>query len=324
LGLRDLRDDAGERLWYALSDLFSDNTATGPINSDTQGNRTVHDQSTAVTVTAAAVAVIFAPGTTLAGQTRDGTAALCPTTSTTIARNLCAANYLDATGGADNAQAGGAGPFINAQSSGTFNDRLFVITTAELMPPVEQRVARELRTILQNYKSNTACCTNFGLTSGCYPWADLSNGESDAHPPSPGSERNRGRIPINIAAPYNWGTNPCGTGALPNMPTWFVNNNWHAVVYYSVGRNFLGSPVTGDPCTTCVSSTLTVDGGSKEVVILMPGPLLGAPPRAPVSMGDATYWQYYLEDPANHDFSDDVYITPTSTAYARDRITTIP
>lgn len=324
LGLPDLRDDAGERLWYALSNLFSDNSGTGPINSDTQGNRTVNLDSTVVTLTSQAVAVIFAPGTTLDGQNRDGSAVLCPTTGTTIARNLCAANYLDATGGANNAAAGGAGPFITAQRSDTFNDRLLVITTAELIPPVEQRVARELRTMLQNYKNNTGCCTNFGGTGGCYPWADLSDGESDAHPPNAGSERNRGRIPFSIAAPYDWGMNPCGTGALPGMPNWFVNNNWHAVVYYSAGRNFLGSPVTGDPCATCVSSTLTVDGASKEVVILMPGPFLGTPPRSPVGLGDSTYWQYYFEDAANQDFADDVYVTSTSTAHTRDRIVTIP
>ncbi|HSC94842.1 MAG TPA: hypothetical protein VLC73_07725 [Burkholderiales bacterium] len=325
LGLPDLRDNSGERLWYALSNNFRDDMAAGPLNSDTKGNRTVHNQSTAVTITAEAVALIFAPGVTLAGQVRDAVAALCPTTATTMPRNQCAANYLDATGGANNAQAGGIGPFISAQASGTFNDRVFIITTSELMPPVEQRVAREMRTILQSYKARTSCCNNFGGTTGCYPWADLSNGESDAYPPNPGSERNRGRIPVDVAAPYNWGTNPCGTGALPTMPSWFLNNNWHAIVYYSVGRNFLGSPVTGDPCTTCSASTLTVNGASgKELVILMPGPNLGASPRAPVALDDLTYWQYYLEDPANRDFSDDAYVTPTSTAYTRDRIFVIP
>ena len=56
----------------------------------------------------------------------------------------------------------------------------------------------------------------------------------------------------------------------------------------------------------------------------MPGPNLSASPRAPVSLDDSTYWQYYLEDAANRDFSDDTYVTPTSTAYSRDRIFTIP
>jgi hypothetical protein len=95
------------------------------------------------------------------------------------------------------------------------------------------------------------------------------------------------------------------------------------VVYYSAGRNFLGP----GPCTTCVASTLTVTGDvvpTKELVILMPGPLFGAAPRAPVPLDDSTYWQYYFEDPANQDFANDVYIIPTSTEYTRDRIFAIP
>ena len=323
LGLPDLRDDAGERLWYALSDMFSDNAVAGPLNSDTQGNRTVYRDSTAVTLTSQAVAVIFAPGTTLAGQIRDGSAVMCSTTGTTIARTLCAANYLEATGGANNATI--AGPYIEARRSATYNDQLFVITTSELIPPVEQRVALELRTILQTYKANTACaCTNLAGNppgnTGCYPWADLANGYSDAAPYNPGAENNRGRIPL-TAAPRDWGDNPCGS-PVPTLPSWFVNNDWRLVVYYSAGRNFLGP----DACVTCVDSTLTVDGvAGTQVVILMPGPLLGTPPRSPVPTTDLTYWSYYFDDDwENRDNVNDLFVTPTSTAYTRDRIYTIP
>jgi hypothetical protein len=107
---------------------------------------------------------------------------------------------------------------------------------------------------------------------------------------------------------------------VPTLPGWFVNNDWRLVVYYSAEQNYLGPGV----CSTCTASTLTVGATSKEVVILMPGPLLGVPPRAPVPLNDSTYWQYYFEDPANQDFADDVYATPSSTAYTRDRIFTIP
>ena len=185
------------------------------------------------------------------------------------------------------------------------------------------RIGRELRTILQAYKANTNCvggCDNLGGTRGCYPWADLSNGFSDSDPYNAGEGRNRGRIPALGAGEFNWGSNPCGT-PVPTLPTWFVNNDWRLVVYYSAGRNFLGP----DACTTCSSSTLTVDGASgKEVVILMPGPLMGAAPRAPVPTNDLSYWQYYLEDVENQNNNNDVFVTPTSTAHTRDRIFTIP
>ncbi|HSS46974.1 MAG TPA: hypothetical protein VLL03_06130, partial [Burkholderiales bacterium] len=127
LVLPDLRDGSGERLWYALSPNFRDHPSAQPINSDTKGNITVYADSTAATLTNEAVAVIFAPGAALGTQNRDTTtSALCPTTGTTIALNLCAANYLETTGGVNNATTNG--PFIQAQSSGTFNDRLLVIT----------------------------------------------------------------------------------------------------------------------------------------------------------------------------------------------------
>ena len=323
LNIPEPKDSSAETLWYAIAGPFRNyNMNTASINSDTVGNLTLYVGSSATTLTSQAIAVIFSPGASLGAQNRDpSTNALCATTGTTIARNLCAANYLEATGGGNNAQTGG--PFIQAQSSGTFNDRPLVITNADLMPVVEPRVARELRTILQNYKANTACaCTNLGGTAGCYPWADLSNGTSDAPPYDIGQGNNRGRVPALGASPYNWGANPCGS-AVPTLPSWFVDNDWRLVVYYSAGRNFLGPGA----CTTCADPTLTVTGDAvpmKEVVILMPGPLLGAPPRAPVPLDDSTYWQYYFEDAANRDFANDFYIIPTSTAYTRDRIFAIP
>src|SRR5215470_15938884 len=65
LGLPDLRDSSGERLWYAMSDNFR-NIGT-PINSDTPGQLTV----TGIAPASNVIAIIFAPGATLAGQDRS-------------------------------------------------------------------------------------------------------------------------------------------------------------------------------------------------------------------------------------------------------------
>ena len=237
LGLPDLRDSDGERLWYALSNNYRDHGTAEPINSDTKGNRTVHSENTAVTLTTEAVAVIFAPGAPLGTQDRHpSTTALCPTTGTTIARQRCAANYLDTTGGANNATTAGA--YVSGQHSNSFNDRLLLITTAELMPVVEQRVAREMLKVLQSYKANSGC--------NCYPWPDLSTGFSDFG-------LNRGRIPgydlagttvPPYALPVDWGV----SGA-PTLPQWFIDNGWRRIIYYAVGRNFLES--SGAGCTSC-------------------------------------------------------------------------
>src|SRR5574340_1734267 len=60
LGLTDIRDGSGERLWYALSPNFRNlNPPTGPVlNSDTPGQITVIGTLPSTT----AIAIIFAPG----------------------------------------------------------------------------------------------------------------------------------------------------------------------------------------------------------------------------------------------------------------------
>src|SRR2546423_9796332 len=72
LGLPDLRDDAGERLWYALSNDFHAN-GTVPLNSDTAfraGNTSL--QVIGAYPAANLLAIVFSPGSAL---TREGAAA---------------------------------------------------------------------------------------------------------------------------------------------------------------------------------------------------------------------------------------------------------
>ena len=319
LGIPEPKDSAGETLWYAIAGPFRIWSMSGTvINSDTKGNLTIYQNSTATAITTEAIAVVFAPGASLGTQNRDTAAtAFCPTTGTTIALNLCAANYLETAAFVNNATPTANPPlapapsFISAPNSDTFNDKVMVITTADLMPVVEQRVARELRTVLQSYKAAV----------GAYPWADCTDGGSDF-----GS--NRGRIPWQTALPVNW-----GSGGAPQLPGWvdptnrgwFVNNSWSWVIYYSAGKNYLEG--SGASCSSCVNPTfLTVDGVSnKEVVLLTTAPAGASRPiGTPGDCQPTVYWPYYLEDPQNNDVSDDIYVTPSSTAYARDRIYTIP
>jgi hypothetical protein len=341
LGIPEPKDSAGETLWYAIAGPFRYYHPTNnpdPIHSDTKGNITVYQDSTASAITTEAVAVLFAPGASLGTQNRDTSTALCPTTGTTIARNLCAANYLETAATVNNSITNG--PFILAQSSDTFNDKVMAITTSDLMPIVEQRVAREMRTILENYRIATAA-QGYNGGAGIYPWADCTDGTSDTDYP------NRGRIPWQNAAPVNWGS---GTPATPSLPNWFTNQgstsyNWAWVIYYSVGKNYLenfGASCSIDVRWGCEpgQTSLSVNGvWGTRVVIFMPGPAGGSRPGVPyvgdvvggwgtanwgLGICNADYWQSYLDDPINNDVDDDRYITPTSTAYARDRLYTIP
>lgn len=331
LGIPEPKDAAGETLWYAIAGPFRDFTNnTNPIHSDTKGNLTVYQDSTASAVTTQAIAVLFAPGETLGAQDRDTVAtALCPTTGTTIARNLCAANYLETAATVNNSTTNG--PFISALSSNTFNDKVMAIATADLMPLVEQVVAREALKFLVSYKA----------AAGVYPWADCSSGNSDYGD-------NRGRIPIDAPYPQPW-----GYGGSLTPPGWFSNRgatnfNWAWVIHYAVGRNFLEWPVDCTMCETVGTGTppsdgtLSVNGAfGKELVIIMTGPAGASRPGVPY-VGDIAgpwgtvswvpgtcepvsspyyAWQAYLEDSENYDYRvNDRFVTPSSKVPTRDRL----
>jgi hypothetical protein len=107
LGVPDLRDGSGEHLWYALSPRFRDHALAQPINSDSKGTLTVYSNTTTVVVTTEAAAVVFAPGGVLSGQNRSaaGSATLCAATAMIVTPDLCANNYLEASGTINNASA---------------------------------------------------------------------------------------------------------------------------------------------------------------------------------------------------------------------------
>jgi hypothetical protein len=286
LGLGDVRDENGERLWYALSPGFRDHPSAPPLNTDTRGTLTVYSGSDATAITKEAVAVVFAAGSARGAQARDETPAQCSTTGKHVPRNRCPANYLDTAGTVNNASA--AGPFIVAPAGQTYNDKLAVLVTADFMPLVEQRVALETRNALLSYRSTAACA--------CYPWADsASDGASDAG-------ANRGRIPALNALPEAW---------KPGMlPAYFIRNDWTRVIHYSVARNALES--AGRSCKTCADPTLSMDGmGGYDVILLTAG--FAASPVKRASDAD------YIDDIANRD-GDDRYVTPVSQAADRDRI----
>ncbi len=173
LGIPELRDGAGEHLWYAVSKPF---WAMGSpnINSDTVGNLIVTDATSGTTVNNL-IAIVFAPGNALSTQSRSSTqTANCTTTGDTAgttSENNCATNYLEGTNPAatwniftaPSAGINTGDPTTTASS--TFNDQLIYITHGQLFQPVETRIAREAKKCLDDYAADA---TN---TNHRYPWA---------------------------------------------------------------------------------------------------------------------------------------------------------
>lgn len=121
LGLPELRDASGERLWYALSRSLRDDDSAQPINSSTAGDLAVGTASQIA-------AIVFAPGQPLPGQ------------SGRPSNNV--ADYLDGSN-ADGDNNYTTGPLTNS-----FNDRLIYISRDQLMTSVTKRVAQELKQLL--------------------------------------------------------------------------------------------------------------------------------------------------------------------------------
>jgi hypothetical protein len=220
LGLPDLRDGDGERLWYAVSKNFKYNTRTacaapgdaGCLNSDARGTITVRNTAGNVIydgsnpdpfTPSGVIAVIFAPGKVLqrlgsgTAQVRDCSGAGCAVTgfcNSTATAKCDPVNYLDTNGTEDNAdfdESGNTNGFINgvirdAGGNAIVNDRLLVITYEDLMPVVQRRVAKEVLNCLSTYAS-------VPQNNGRYPWAAPI---SDVTPPYVDVVNTRfGRVP---------------------------------------------------------------------------------------------------------------------------------
>jgi hypothetical protein len=183
---------------------------------------------------------------------------------------------------------------------------VLALTSADVMPAVETRVAQELRKLFEAYRAGSKC--------KCYPWAaDFAKDLTAAALPNAESRsvdgRNRGRVPTR-ARPKKW-----GNGTIPLLPLWFTYNNWQNVVYYGVARQNTNGG--GKKCKTCdTAPMLSLDGKGVSLLFITPGSPLAGITRPTNTLAD------YLEDSQNNNGSNDIYVMPTATGRNRDRITT--
>ena len=314
LGIQELFDGAGEPLWYAVSSRFR--PAVAKINSDTLGNLTVYAAGGAVVLENQAVAVIFSAGAPVSTQNRTSTVSFCATTSTSIAGNVCAANYLDSSSGRNNAS--NAGPYIADRANAAFNDKVVYITTADFMPKIEERIVAILTRTLNYYYA----------TNGYYPYAANYSDYTAPLKLNCANGRYSGRLPFQILVSPLTGS-PCtsladwpSTGNPNSFPTWFTVNQWNVAVHYAVGKAYAigGAKV----CPGALGDCLTVDGiANVQAVFILPGtattiPLQTRPSGAPTDYLEAVENQNDFPTPTNY-----TYVTTTSTLPSRDRVVAI-
>lgn len=273
LGIGELRDGNGDRLWYAVSTNFKNNPKVLPLNNDTFGTINITDFGGFVSANATgatgAVAVIFSPGTPLTRQ--DGTQQLRSDTNTNIA-----SHYLDNALGEDNAgfvdsTANGfvKGVIRNTTGEIILNDQLLVISQKDIFNAIDTRVLKEVKKAL----------TTFYVANHYYPmpanFADTNClGTITASACTPGL-LNEGRIPATV-----WGTTSILRAESNN--NWFQQNGWREHVYYAVST---ACTLQLFPNCTGIGTALTLNGAvngatSKNMILLMAGPTLTGQSRS--------------------------------------------
>ena len=160
LGLDALKDGSGECLWYAVSGTYknnpngvSTNTSTSNMmNWDTNGQFKVVDSNGNTLAGSSpdnqAVAVIFAPGAALSGQSRTPAAG-----TPNCGGNYIASSYLESAKDGNNIvrnnstlvspssppNVADTSTFIAGTTSDTFNDKLVYITRADIWNAIKKR-----------------------------------------------------------------------------------------------------------------------------------------------------------------------------------------
>jgi hypothetical protein len=172
LGLDNLVDAAGERLWYAVAQEYKLNQLSRHVmNSETPASLRVDGGAEEI------VAVVIAPGAPIDGQDGRGTA-LDDLYDDPVANKTwrdVVAEYLE-----DDNATNTDGEFVTAPTAAgsppactdgslddeeikakCFNDQLITITRQELMAAVEARVANDVRAALVGYRN---------VAGGAFPW----------------------------------------------------------------------------------------------------------------------------------------------------------
>lgn len=239
LGLGDMRDASGERLWYAVSDDYKNNTRRLPLNTETAGTWSVRHASGALwdaSLGQGVVAVLIAPMHPLTRS--DGWVQQRSQGNTEVARH-----YLDMTLATDNAapiehQASG---FVVAPASGHFNDVVWPITASHMHQQMQQHVLSELARSLRC--TQAPCLTTVSpaaiTDAGCLGYQTIAAGQC-----LPVATM-VGRLPLNAQGQWPLAASHVLDGNARHH--WFQQNGWREQVFFKVTSSQATLVVAGDP-----------------------------------------------------------------------------
>jgi type II secretory pathway pseudopilin PulG len=340
LGIDDLRDGSGERLWYAVSNNYKNNTRVLPLNSETLGTislrsvdgNLLNDASN----TTGLVAVIIAPNEVLTRtdnlqQNRE------------LQNINDAKHFLDIAFGEDNATFventtdGFISGIVKQNNNIVINDIIMPITKEEMNAVIEPRVLVEvMQAILYGFcpdKVNIKSRSCSGVTSydffpdpalssdsSCLSNSLISNSACNSD-----SGTLLGRIPVGGNA--NWevkDVNSILRGQAEN--NWFQQNGWRELIFYARAPacNEANKNCTGSGYLTLNNAITPTNASSpynKKVVLISAGNALST--QARTDNTNKTLTSNYLEE-ENISPLDSIFIRYKRDESKNDRILSIP
>ncbi|HSD60486.1 MAG TPA: hypothetical protein VLC55_06485 [Burkholderiales bacterium] len=336
LGLRALRDDAGECLWYAVAGTYKYNPKTDLMNWDTNGLFEVM-RSDGVSFLAGsqptnrAVAVIFAPGAPLTNAQKSGRAIAAASTPV-CGGNYTASNYLDndtlhgINNGTISTAANAVIRFVvgivkDGSDNKLVNDRVIVITKDEIFDAIMRRADFKnsaTNPLLLMAKKTAECLANYGKRNSAgpgdkrIPWpADVSLADFGTDSSyDDRSDRLYGRAPYSVGSsdsdsdnlispPYYQLLN---TGANCPLVSWSTYypwwTNWKDHLFYVVASAYRPEAGTSQACPTCIA----VNGsGQYAGVVIFAGKRLSTQSRN--SPTEKQCFTNYLDSQNNANFT---------------------
>jgi hypothetical protein len=269
IGVPEILDADGEPLWYVVSNDFKSINGAQPtwktaINSNTRSKLRLSLDLGGTSNVDEVVALVFSPGAPLGGQMRSLVSQVCASNGTTMPADLCAANYLEKLGAANNTDE--SGPFLSGPQTSSFNDRAAYITTADFIPAIEERIAAHVKKTLSAYYA----------ANGYYPFAALYTEVQYARC---GLGVLAGRFPNSIQIAPDPPATICvdvapwpGTNSPNSFPDWFIQNSWATTISYSVAKQYTKDVVRTTPPCQVAGDCLTVGtDNTVQVVLMFPG-----------------------------------------------------
>ncbi|MFA6041853.1 MAG: type II secretion system protein [Methylophilus sp.] len=328
LGVDDLRDGAGERLWYAVSNQYKNNHRVLSLNSDSLATISLRNAEGVLINDAGAdsglVALIIAPGRVLTRA--DGLRQYRSPANINLAQH-----YLDIALNEDNADFvdGTDNGFViaNKHNQSNINDVILPISRDEINVAMESRVLLEVRQAMQYfYKVNAYYPLPASASdTSCFGTVTLAAGACVES-----SNQAMGRVAVTSSTNGTdlWASldqNSILRGEQNN--NWFQQNGWRELLFYAPASTCTQtanncSAVGGDLILDHAQSPIdSPSANNKQVVLLVTGKTLQGQTR--VSNSDKTLLINYLEDTENLDM-DKHYMRQIVEPSNNDRLVAIP